>query len=112
MKPVRESEYFVAWLAFYVAATVAGGIVGGIVGGIAGFIMGAAGLDITLIRSVGLVIGFVIGVPISYGCFRIFVDRLIVRKMLGRTSQPSQPSMVFPPAPPLAGGPVGGDLER
>jgi len=50
------------------------------------------------------VIGFLISIPISYGFFRLFADRMIVRKLLSRIAQRSQQA---PAGTPGEGAPVG-----
>jgi ABC-type uncharacterized transport system permease subunit len=78
---VKESEYFIAWSAFWIGATIGGFIAGAIAGAIIGFMLGAAGIDLQQIKVASGVAGFIIAVPVSYICFRFIVDRLIVKKM-------------------------------
>ncbi len=94
-KLVKESEYLLAWLVFWLCVTFGGFVLGAIAGGIAGAIMGAAGADIQSIKLIAGGIGFVISIPISYGFFRFFVSVMIVRKIAARiltaaTSVPNQ----------------------
>lgn len=81
-KRLRESDYFVAWLLFFLAATLGGGVVGFIFGAIIGLIMGIAGItDPNVLATAGGIIGFLVGIPVSYISFRFFVGKFIVDKL-------------------------------
>lgn len=84
-KPFRESEYLVAWLAFFAATSVVGFILGGLIGVPLGIVMGAAAADPRVIQLVGGIIGFLVGIPVSYLFFRLVVGRLVVGKLVERT---------------------------
>ncbi|MCP3962821.1 MAG: hypothetical protein GY719_33705 [bacterium] len=80
---IAEKDYFVAWILFFLCATVAGALAGAIFGGIAGFMLGASGVtDATTLQIAGGIMGFIVGLPISYLCFRFFVGKFIVKKLL------------------------------
>lgn len=102
--PVRERDYFIAWLLFAVCSGVGGAIAGGIAGGLLGFMLGASGVtDTSSLRLAGGIAGFVVGLPISYGFFRLFVGIFIVKKPLERASavQENGPlRQVWPPNTP------------
>ena len=72
-------NYVKAWLLFFLIATVGGGVAGAIVGGICGAVLGIVGLGIGMIKIVGAVMGFVVGVPISFFTFRWSVNEYIVK---------------------------------
>jgi len=84
-KLVKESEYFIAWLLFWLASTV--GII--LVSTAVGFTLSAIGAgpyEITLVCGVA---GFLVSIPLSYIMFRVFVAKMIVRKVQQRTSTTS-----------------------
>lgn len=101
-KPVRESQYFLAWLAFFASASLVGFVLGAVVGGVAGFLLASQGMDMQAIRLVAGVGGFLISLPISYGSFRLFVDRLIVRRVVSQTPPPVQQTVMPAPAVGMA----------
>jgi len=78
---VSEATYFLAWLVFFLIATIGGGIAGLIVGGVIGFILGAAGVSLMTIQAICTVLGFIIGIPISYLAFRVVVKKMVVDKL-------------------------------
>ncbi|MEO0491637.1 MAG: hypothetical protein AAFX95_11010 [Cyanobacteria bacterium J06639_16] len=81
-KRLRESDYFVAWLLFFLAATIGGGVVGFIFGAIIGVILGISGVtDPNVLATAGGIIGFIVGIPVSYLSFRFFVGKFIVDKV-------------------------------
>jgi hypothetical protein len=85
-KLVKESEYFIAWLLFWLCSTVGGFILGSVIGGIAGGILGVLGVDMNTIQRVGFVLGLIISIPLSYGMFRLFAGMMIVKKAQARAS--------------------------
>jgi hypothetical protein len=56
-------------------------ILGAGVGAIAGAILGAAGVGLNAIKLVCGGLGFLIGIPVSYFLFRVFVGGMIVRRV-------------------------------
>ena len=86
-KTIRESEYFLAWLVFWLSATVGGFIVGAIIGAILGFALGVAGADLQTIKIVCGIAGFIIAVPLSYLLFRLVVGAMIVKKSEKRLTE-------------------------
>ncbi len=86
-------KYFKAWLIFFAIATVGGGIAGGILGAILGLVLGLAGVDLSMIKIAGGVVGFLVGVPISYFTFRWVVATFIVNPL-------TQAPPAVAPAPP------------
>jgi uncharacterized protein YacL len=83
-KLVKESEYFLSWLVFWLCSTIVGGIVGAIVGVIAGAILGIMKVDIKTISLICSILGGVFAIPVSYLFFRLFVAKMIVRKISNR----------------------------
>ena len=77
---LREGDYFLAWLLFVICATGGGLIAGALVSATIGFIIGAAHAPET-ISTINTAIGLVVGLPISYLCFRVFVTIFIVSKV-------------------------------
>lgn len=99
-KPLRETEYFVAWLLFFLLASVIGGLAGGFAGFIVGAVLGASGTDPSVIALASGVVGFILGVPISYASFRIIVGSMVVKKLAARygtqVSPPVAPAIPYP----------------
>ena len=85
-KLVKESEYFIAWLLFWLSCTFGGFILGSIAGGIVGAVLGAAGVGLQKITLICGGVGFLVGIPLSYALFRVFVATMIVKKIKNRAS--------------------------
>lgn len=79
--PLKETDYLKAWVLFFLCATVAGAVAGAVVGGILGAVLAAAQVPLDTLKLVCGVAGLIVGLPISYGFFRLFVSRFIVRKL-------------------------------
>lgn len=79
---ISEMDYLKTWFLFFICATLGGAIVGGGVGGILGGFLGVAHVPIQTIRWICGGAGFIVGLPISYAFFRLFVSRFIVRKLI------------------------------
>lgn len=88
-KLVKESQYFVAWLLFWLSTTIGGIALGALVGAIIGGMLGASGVDIQTITVVCTIAGFLISIPLSYVLFRVFVAIMIVNKIESRAPLPS-----------------------
>jgi ABC-type uncharacterized transport system permease subunit len=86
-RTIRESEYFLAWLVFWLSATVGGFVLGAIIGAILGFALSVAGADLQIIKIVCGIAGFIIAIPLSYLLFRLIVGTMIVRKSEGRLTE-------------------------
>ena len=80
MKEPTEFQYFKAWLLFFLVATLGGGIVGMIIGSFAAAFLGAAGMSLQQMTRVLQIIGFVIGIPISYVTFRAVIGKYLFPK--------------------------------
>ena len=83
-KLVKESEYFLAWLVFWLCTTFGGLVVGVIAGFVIGASLGAAGVDLTTIKVICGGVGFILGGFLSYVLFRVFVGSMIVNKAQAR----------------------------
>lgn len=90
---LKETDYFVAWLIFFLCATVGGAIAGGIGGAIIGAVLGVMRIEPQWIRMAGAVVGFLVATPISYLSFRLIVANFIVKNIVAQTD-------VAPPASP------------
>ena len=83
---MKESDYIKTWALYVVCATVGGFIAGAFAGGILGMVLGAAGMPVRTIRLLCGGAGFIVGLPISYLFFRLFVAHFIVRKFTQKTA--------------------------
>jgi predicted membrane protein len=81
MKEPSEFQYFKGWLSFFLVATVGGGIIGIIIGSFVAGFLGAAGMPLSQMTRILQIIGFVIGVLISYVTFRAVVGRYLFPKI-------------------------------
>ena len=79
---VPDVRYAKAWVLFFVLATVCGFLAGLFVGAVAGFILGVAGTDLEKVRLICAGLGFLVGLPISYACYRWSVRRFILPQVL------------------------------
>ena len=91
-KLVKESEYFVAWLFFWLSCVVGGFILGAVAGAIVGAILSVAGVDLQAIALICGGVGFVVSIPLSYVLFRVFVAAMIVKKVMERAATLTIPS--------------------
>jgi len=83
-KMKEEITYFKAWILFFLVATVGGFISGAAVGGVIGFTMGVMGYPLETVATLCKVIGFCIGVAISYLCFKWSVGKYILPQMVSK----------------------------
>jgi len=81
MKEPSEFQYFKGWLIFFVVATIGGGLVGMIIGSFVAAFFGAGGMPLQQMTRILQIIGFVIGIPISYFTFRIVVGKYLFSKI-------------------------------
>jgi hypothetical protein len=96
--PLKESDYFVAWIIFFVVALI-GGVVAGFVGGVlVGVILADAGASREGVQIAGAIVGFILGLPVSYVCFRFIVAKFIVQKIQD-TARVQPPTYVLPQNP-------------
>src|SRR3954453_23412983 len=78
---LKELDYLIAWIVFFICATIGGAIVGAIGGGVIGGILGVLHVSNQTIRAAGGVVGFILALPISYLVFRFVVAKFIVEKV-------------------------------
>ncbi len=81
MKEPKEFDYFKAWLLFFLIATVGGGIVGIVIGSFVAAFLGAGGMPLPQMTRILQIIGFAIGIPISYITFRGVVGKYLFPKI-------------------------------
>jgi hypothetical protein len=80
MKQPKEFDYFKAWLIIFIVATAGGTIVGIAIGSLVTAFLGAGKMPSPQVTRILQVLGFVIGIPISYGTFRIVVGKYLLPK--------------------------------
>ena len=85
---LKESDYFIAWLLFFICATVGGTIAGFIAGVLVGLVLGVFGVGQTGLQAAGGIMGFLLALPISYLCFRVMVAKFVVEKLTPAESAP------------------------
>ncbi|MBX6326078.1 MAG: hypothetical protein IRY93_08575 [Chthoniobacterales bacterium] len=78
---VKEFDYFKAWLLFFLIATIGAGLAGLIVGSVLAAFLGAAGMPTAQMTRVLQIVGFLIGIPISYGTFRAVIGKYLLSKL-------------------------------
>ena len=81
MKEPREFDYFKAWLLFFLIATIGGGLVGLVIGSFLAAFLGASGMPLPEMTRILQIVGFVIGIPISYITFRAVVGKYLFPKI-------------------------------
>ncbi len=91
MKEPREFDYFKGWLLFFVASTGISILLGIIIGSFVAGFMGAGGASLTQMTTVNRVIGFVIGIPVSYVTFRAVVGKYLFPKIEDDSPPPKLP---------------------
>jgi len=79
--PLKEFDYFIAWIIFNSAALIGGAILGAIGGAAIGVVLTVMGVSKEMIVIAGAIVGFILGLPVSYLCFRLIVDKFIVQKI-------------------------------
>jgi uncharacterized membrane protein len=82
--------YIKSWLLFCLIATVGGGLLGAIIGAVLGAFLGAAGVSLASVGLICGVVGFVVGLPISFFTFQWSVRTYIVNPLL-REASPQPP---------------------
>jgi hypothetical protein len=96
MKEPTEFQYFKGWLLFFLVATVGGGIIGIIIGSFLAAFLGAAGMPLPQMTRILQVVGFVIGVPVSYITFRAVVGKYLFPK-IEEDEPPPRPNQSLEP---------------
>ena len=80
-KTVNESQYFVAWLLFWISSALGGALIGAVAGGVVGGLLGILHASPRVIQMVCGSLGFILSIPLSYVLFRVFVGTMIVNKI-------------------------------
>ncbi|UCC22796.1 MAG: hypothetical protein JSW23_01630 [Planctomycetota bacterium] len=87
-----QIKFFKGWLIFFIISTICGLIAGLVTGAILGFILGVAGTDIEIIKLAGGAAGFIVGLPISFVCYRWSIRRFILPQVLVESVHTSERS--------------------
>jgi len=93
MKQPTESQYFLAWLIYFIIATVGSVVAGFCVGLGLGIIVAAAGGNAQQLAKVGTIIGFVVSIPVSYFTFRGVVGKYFLPKLEDDSAPPVPPAI-------------------
>lgn len=82
VKLVKETEYILAWFLFWVCSTLGGMLAGIVAGALAGGFLAMIGFEDSRVHMAGgALAGFIVGIPISYALFRVFVASIIVKRI-------------------------------
>ena len=81
MKEPKEFDYFKAWLLFFLASTGIGMLLVLLIGSFVAGFMGAGGASLAQMTTVNRIVGFVIGVPVSYVTFRAVIGKYLFPKI-------------------------------
>lgn len=77
-----QPQYFKSWLIFAIVAGLGGFLVGLVAGGIIGAALGVAGVPLSTIKAISALVGFVLGLPISFFAFKWSVNRYLLSLFL------------------------------
>ena len=83
MKTLGHSAYIKAWLVYSLGATILGGIIGAILSGFLGVILTSAGVSVSQIKTVTVLVGLAVGISFSYFMFWVTVKAFIVTELQG-----------------------------
>ena len=84
-KIIHETDFLLAWFATWASTTICGFVAGFFAGFIAGATLSLLGVtDKSMLVFAGGAAGTIVGIPISYLFFRLFVGKLIVGKFTRR----------------------------
>lgn len=83
---------------FFVVALIGGAVAGFVGGGLVGVILVRAGASREGIPIAGAIVGFILGLPVSYVSFRFIVAKFIVQKI--QDTARIQPPIYAPPQRP------------
>lgn len=81
MRQPKEFDYFKAWLLFFVVATVGAAFVSLIIGSFVAGFMGAGGANLTQMTTVNRIIGWIVGIRVSYITFRAVIGKYLFPKL-------------------------------
>lgn len=76
-----QPKYFKAWFIFFLIAGIGGMFVGGIIGGVMGLFLGLAHVELGTIKIICGVVGFILGIPLSYFTYRWTVSEFILKEL-------------------------------
>lgn len=76
--PEPGPPFFKAWFLFALVSTVGGFLAGAVLGAIVGVILGAAGAPLGQVQLICGLLGFAIGLPISFLSFRWSVTKYLL----------------------------------
>ncbi len=79
--------YFKAWLIFAISSTALALGVGAAAGFVVGAALGIAGVGVAQIQTIGSILGFVVGLVVSFLMFRWVIDRFIVPAVISSQAQ-------------------------
>ena len=91
MREPKGFDYFKAWLLFFLVATVGASLAAMIIGSFTAAFMGAGGASLAQMTRVNQIIGFVIGMPVSYVTFRAIVGKYLFPKIEDDSPPPKSP---------------------
>lgn len=117
MTKPSELDYFLSWLAFFFISTVGTLLVALVAGFCIGFVLALMSVDMSTIEMAGAIVGFLVGIPVSYICFRACVGFILVGKLqrkmedqmhadLTRATQQPHAYVQAPVTPPAASYPA------
>ena len=89
---LKESDYLIAWVLFFICATIGGAVAGALVSGIIGGILRVMHASPQVISRVCGLLGFMLALPISYFLFRFVVARFIVEKVEAAAAATATPA--------------------
>ncbi|MDX2109823.1 MAG: hypothetical protein SFY80_06220 [Verrucomicrobiota bacterium] len=79
---MNNIKYFKAWAIFALVAMVGGFLVGAVIGFILGALLGIAGVSLKDIKTITGIVGFCLGLIVSYYTFRWSVKKYIIDPLL------------------------------
>ncbi len=89
-KNIGESTYFLAWFVYWITSAVGAFIIGIITGAFVGGFLGALGVELQSIKIICGMMGFIIGITVSYVAFRFIVQWMIVAKVEKDDTKPAE----------------------
>lgn len=81
-RSVGEGTIFKCWLLFFLMASILGFFAGMAIGIVVGVVIAATGGNTGSIRVWSTLLGFVVGIPVSYICFRFCVKRFVIDPLM------------------------------
>jgi Na+/proline symporter len=78
MAKVAERHLLIAWFLFWLGATIFGAIAGFMAGAFAGVLVALLSIEFVSPQLAGGMAGFIVGIPVSYICFRLSVMKYLL----------------------------------